>query len=63
MSKGASVGIFGPWGSGKTSFVNLARAVFDSEGVPCSISTVALQRHRGTSWAILCGAFRGAKTA
>ena len=34
MSKGASVGIFGPWGSGKTSFVNLARAVFDSEGVP-----------------------------
>ena len=32
--EGAAVGIFGSWGSGKTSFVNLARAEFYSEGVP-----------------------------
>ena len=33
-SEGAAVGIFGPWGSGKTSFVNLARPAFEREGVP-----------------------------
>ena len=33
-SEGAAVGIFGPWGSGKTSFVNLARPEFDRAGVP-----------------------------
>ena len=33
-SEGAAVGIFGPWGSGKTSFANLARQTFESEGVP-----------------------------
>ena len=33
-SEGAAVGVFGPWGSGKTSFVNLARAVFERERVP-----------------------------
>ena len=33
-SRGATVGVFGPWGSGKTSFVNLARQTFESEGVP-----------------------------
>ena len=27
-SEGATVGVFGPWGSGKTSFVNLARCTF-----------------------------------
>ena len=33
-SEGTTVGIFGPWGSGKTSFVNLARKTFKSKGVP-----------------------------
>ena len=33
-SRGATVGVFGPWGSGKTSFVNLARKTFEREGVP-----------------------------
>ena len=33
-SRGATVGIFGPWGSGKTSFVNLARKTFDQNDVP-----------------------------
>ena len=33
-SRGATVGIFGPWGSGKTSFVNLARKTFDQKDVP-----------------------------
>jgi len=31
-SSGVVVGVLGPWGSGKTSFVNLARADFDSAG-------------------------------
>ena len=35
VSEGAVVGVFGPWGSGKTSFVNLARAVFDQK--KCSV--------------------------
>ena len=34
VSEGAAVGVFGPWGAGKTSFVNLARSVFDAEDVP-----------------------------
>ena len=34
VSEGAAVGVFGPWGAGKTSFVNLARSKFDAEGVP-----------------------------
>ncbi|MDE0052812.1 MAG: P-loop NTPase fold protein [Gammaproteobacteria bacterium] len=34
VSEGAVVGVFGPWGSGKTSFVNLARTAFDHENVP-----------------------------
>lgn len=32
-SEGAVVGVLGPWGSGKTSFVNLARADFESAQV------------------------------
>ena len=31
-SHGTTVGVFGPWGSGKTSFVNLARRIFEEEG-------------------------------
>ena len=33
-SEGAAVGVFGPWGSGKTSFINLARRTFRCKGVP-----------------------------
>ena len=33
-SHGTTVGVFGPWGSGKTSFVNLARKTFEGKGVP-----------------------------
>ena len=33
-SEGATVGVFGPWGSGKTSFVNLARCTFKRANVP-----------------------------
>ena len=33
-SHGTTVGVFGPWGSGKTSFVNLARKTFERESVP-----------------------------
>ena len=33
-SGGAAVGVFGPWGSGKTSFINLARRTFKCKGVP-----------------------------
>ena len=33
-SEGAAVGVFGPWGSGKTSFINLARRTFKCKGVP-----------------------------
>ncbi|MCY3830196.1 MAG: P-loop NTPase fold protein [Rhodospirillaceae bacterium] len=33
-SEGAAVGVFGPWGSGKTSFVNLARKMFEEQSVP-----------------------------
>ena len=33
-SEGAAVGVIGPWGSGKTSFVNLVRQTFESEDVP-----------------------------
>ena len=33
-SEAAAVGVFGPWGSGKTSFLNLARETFESEDVP-----------------------------
>lgn len=32
--QGLVVGVLGPWGSGKTSFVNLARAHFESSSVP-----------------------------
>ena len=31
-SHGTTVGVFGPWGSGKTSFVNLARKTFERDG-------------------------------
>ena len=31
-SHGTTVGVFGPWGSGKTSFVNLARMTFEEKG-------------------------------
>ena len=34
VSEGAVVSVFGPWGSGKTSFVNLARPVFEQNDVP-----------------------------
>ncbi len=33
-SAGIVVGVFGPWGSGKTSFINLARDTFERKGVP-----------------------------
>ncbi len=33
-SEGLVVGILGPWGSGKTSFVNLARPAFENCAVP-----------------------------
>ena len=33
-AKGLVVGVFGPWGSGKTSFINLARPEFHRLGVP-----------------------------
>ncbi len=33
-SEGVTVGIFGPWGSGKTSFLNLARAEFKQKRIP-----------------------------
>ena len=33
-SEGAAIGVFGPWGSGKTSFVNLARKTFHDSGAP-----------------------------
>ena len=34
VSEGAVVGVFGPWGSGKTSFINLAREKFKERGNP-----------------------------
>jgi len=34
VSNGAVVGVLGPWGSGKTSFVNLARQEFRQQNVP-----------------------------
>lgn len=34
VSEGAAVGVFGLWGSGKTSFINLARNTFEAESVP-----------------------------
>lgn len=33
-SEGLVVGVLGPWGSGKTSFVNLARAHLEHDGAP-----------------------------
>ena len=33
-SEGAAVGVFGPWGSGKTSFLNLTRKTFENKRVP-----------------------------
>ena len=33
-SEGAVVGVLGPWGSGKTSFINLARREFEKAEVP-----------------------------
>lgn len=33
-SRGAVVGVLGPWGSGKTSFINLSRAQFRDKSVP-----------------------------
>ena len=32
--QGLVVGVFGPWGSGKTSFINLARATFRQSDIP-----------------------------
>ncbi len=32
-TEGSVVGVFGPWGSGKTSFIHLARKTFEDEGV------------------------------
>ena len=34
VSDGVVVGVLGLWGSGKTSFVNLARAEFERVGIP-----------------------------
>ena len=31
--EGAVVGVLGPWGSGKTTFMNFARAEFDNAGI------------------------------
>lgn len=33
-NEGLVVGVLGPWGSGKTSFVNLARSTFEKSAVP-----------------------------
>lgn len=33
-TEGVVVGVLGPWGSGKTSFINLARPEFERAGVP-----------------------------
>lgn len=33
-SEGVVVGVLGAWGSGKTSFINLARPTFEEDGVP-----------------------------
>ena len=33
-SEGATVGVFGPWGSGKTSFIHLARREFEQARIP-----------------------------
>ena len=33
-SQGLVVGVFGPWGAGKTSFINLTRATFRQNAVP-----------------------------
>lgn len=34
VSEGAVVGVFGPWGSGKTSFINLVKKKFKKNGNP-----------------------------
>jgi|GEM_PF-309543 len=34
VREGVVVGVLGPWGSGKTSFINLSRGEFDNAGVP-----------------------------
>ncbi|MDE0404139.1 MAG: P-loop NTPase fold protein [Nitrospira sp.] len=34
VSEGVAVGVFGPWGSGKTSFINLAKTEFKQAGIP-----------------------------
>src|SRR6266699_5117483 len=34
VSEGVVVGVLGPWGSGKTSFVNLARVYLEEAGIP-----------------------------
>ena len=34
VSEGVAVGVFGPWGSGKTSFINLAKTKFKQVGIP-----------------------------
>src|SRR5262245_1928997 len=34
ISEGVVVGVLGPWGSGKTSFVNLARVHLEKAGIP-----------------------------
>ena len=33
-SRGLVIGVFGPWGSGKTSFINLARPAFQVHDIP-----------------------------
>ena len=34
VTEGVVVGVLGPWGSGKTSFVNLAKLHFEHVGIP-----------------------------
>ena len=34
VTEGVVVGVLGPWGTGKTSFVNLARDEFEKSDVP-----------------------------
>ena len=33
-TEGSTIGVFGHWGSGKTSFINLAREGFENEKIP-----------------------------
>ena len=54
--RGAAVGIFAPWGAGKTSFVNLTRKKFKQEDVQVlDFNPWLFSRHGTTRGAVLCG--------